>query len=355
MIRFRTCNFFQMAVTSRIVLPLLTAAVLLFPSSRLQAVSKTGTSAAQFLKIGVGPRAAALGGSFTALANDASALYWNPAGIAWMNKGHFLASHTNWFIDISHEYIGLVVPLAGATRLGVSFTALNTPEMEQTTIQEPDGTGIYFDVQDISIGLTLARMMTNRFSFGITLKYIQQTLFNESAKTLAIDLGGMLRTGFKGLRLGIAMSNFGGKMKLTGRDLIVSYDDKPNQTGNPLIQASLETQEWPLPINFRIGLAFDLIGRQEGLTLSHSQRLTFLVEGTNENDAPETVSFGAEYAYKEFFFLRGGYRLNHDLENFSAGLGIQIPFQRWKIQADYSLTNMDALDYVQRISLGILF
>lgn len=320
-----------------------------------RAVSKSGTAAAQFLKIGVGPRAAALAGSFTALANDATALYWNPAGAAAIEKKMFFASHTEWFADINHEYLGMVVPLSLSSTVGVSFISLSSPEMEQTTVAEPEGTGIYFNVQDISIGLTYSRRMTERFSFGLSGKYIQQSIFNESARTMAVDIGGILHTGFNGMRLGIAMTNFGGKLRMDGRDLIVSYDNSQQQTGNPLTPAKLETQSWPLPTSFRIGLAMDVIGLKEGFLLRESQRLTFLVDGYHINDAAETVSFGLEYGWNDNFFLRGGYRLNHDMESFSVGTGVQIPLGQWMIQADYAISNMSDLGYVQRIGVGIAF
>jgi len=334
------CTFRKLKVSLYIL------GMMLLSSEPGWAVSKSGTSAAQFLKIGIGPRATALAGSFSGLANDATALYWNPAGIAWIGQRSFLATHTEWFADINHEFAGLVIPLSASSVLGASFTALSTPDMEQTTIDQPEGTGIFFDVQDIAVGLAFARRMTERFSFGVNVKFIQQKLFNETASTMAVDLGGMLHTGFKGLRLGIAMNNFGGKLQLDGRDLIVNYQENP---------AKLETQGWPLPINFRIGVAMDIIGSREGLMLNESQRLTMLVDGNNVNDAPETLSFGLEYGWNENFFLRSGYRLNHDLESFSGGLGLQFPLQSWMIQADYSLSAMGDLGYINRIGLGFQF
>ncbi len=312
----------------------------------LYAVSKSGTSAAQFLKIGVGPRATSLAGSFTAVANDVSALYWNPAGAAWIKNRQFFASHTEWFANINHEFAGLVIPIGAASAAGISFTAMNAPDMEQTTIEQPDGTGIFFDVQDIAFGLTYSRRMTERFSFGATVKYIQQRLFNESASTFALDLGGMLHTGFKGMRLGITMSNFGGKLRLDGRDLLVSSGGTA---------AKLETESWPLPISFRLGLAMDIIGLREGFMLRESQRLTLMVDGYNVNDAAETMSIGLEYSWNENFFLRGGYRINHDLEDFSTGLGVQFPVQNWMVQTDYSLSGMGDLGVIHRIGLGFHF
>jgi hypothetical protein len=99
----------------------------------------------------------------------------------------------------------------------------------------------------------------------------------------------------------------------------------------------------------------DIIGYGEGFILRESQRLTFLADGYNVNDAPETVSLGLEYSWNENFFLRGGYRINHDLESFSGGLGFQFPVQRSMIRADYSISDMDDLGVIQRIGLGIGF
>ena len=118
---------------------------LLWISSSL-AVSKAGTSVAQFLKIGVGPRATAMAGTFTGLADDVTALYWNPAGIAWLKNRQFMVAHSEWFADINHEFAGVALPISASSALGVSFTALSTPDMEQTTVDQPDGTGIFFDV-----------------------------------------------------------------------------------------------------------------------------------------------------------------------------------------------------------------
>jgi hypothetical protein len=102
-------------------------------------------------------------------------------------------------------------------------------------------------------------------------------------------------------------------------------------------------------------MAMDIIGLREGFILQESQRLTFLVDGYNVNDAAESMSLGLEYAWNENFFLRGGYRINHSLETYSGGLGFQIPVQRLMLQADYALSSMGDLGYIQRIGLGLNF
>ena len=112
--------------------------------------SKVGTVSAQFLKIGVGARAMALGGSFTALANDVSTLYWNPAGITNLNGFSFAVSHTEWFADISHDFAGVVYPLSSSDIIALNVVALNTGEQEVTTVTQPEGTGVFYDVSDLA-------------------------------------------------------------------------------------------------------------------------------------------------------------------------------------------------------------
>jgi hypothetical protein len=319
-------------------------------------VNKSGTVAAQFLKIGVGARAAAMGGGYVGLTNGVDALYWNPAGVAWMTDKQLMVSHSEWFAKIDHEYLALAFPFGKLGILGLSFTALTAPEMEQTTISQPDGTGIFFDVLDIAIGATYARRLTDRFSFGITAKYIYQKLFNETASSLALDLGGYLHTGFKGMRLGMSMSNFGGKMKLDGRDLIVSYNADPNAPGTPITEAKLSTVNWPLPTTFRVGIAMNIFGKErQGIFSNEAQRLTVTVDGNQLSDAAETMNMGLEYAWNERFFLRGGYRINHDTEDYSGGLGVSIPVQAWMILADYAISNMNDLGYIHRMSINLQF
>ena len=322
---------------------------------KLAAVSKRGTSVAQFLKIGVGARAAAMGGAFLALANDVSALYWNPAGIAGLPKASLMATHTRWFADLNHDFLGVVLPVSRAGNIGVSITSFSAPEMEQTTYTQPEGTGIYFDVQDLALGVTYARWLTDRFRFGLTGKLVHQRLFNEVAQTFAVDIGGLLRTGVPGLQLGMVMTNFGGKMRLDGRDLIVSYDKRPDVAGNPLIEAKLSTESWPLPTSFRVGIAWSLWAPQQALHASDTQTIIVTMEGYHVNDAAETLDMGIEYGWKGILFFRGGYRINHDTERWSVGTGVHLPLGNWHIKADYALTQMLELGYVQRIQLELSF
>ena len=153
--------------------------------------SKAGTSAAPFLSIGVGARAIGMGEAYVGISNDALALYWNPGGLVFTEGVSFTTTHTEWFAGISHDFVGIAVPIGNGT-IGASATFLMSDEIEITTLLEPEGTGVYYDATDVSIGITYAHNLLNRFSVGITGKYIEQKLYNESGVVSSIIIAPLL-------------------------------------------------------------------------------------------------------------------------------------------------------------------
>jgi len=317
--------------------------------------SKVGTAAAQFLKIGIGARAMGMGETFVAVANDASTLYWNPAGLTNLSKISLVGSHSQWLADISHDFIGITFPWGRSNVVGISATALNVPEQEVTTVSQPDGAGIYYDVTDIAIGLSFARALTDRFSTGLTVKYVQQNAYNETANTLAIDLGTYLHTGYHGLKIAMCMSNFGGRLQLDGRDLIILSDIDQENPGNYLADARLKTETWPLPLNFRVGIAMNLVGSSEAFVVSQSNRFTLAIDGNHPKDNTERVNLGGEYAWQETVFARIGYKINYDVEKWAFGAGLKFPIGQQKMGLDYALVDFGDLGKVSRFSLEIIF
>ena len=315
--------------------------------------SKVGTSAAQFLKIGVGARAMGLGGTFTAIASDVSTIYWNPAGITNLKSTSIGFTHTQWFADISHDFAGVTVPISSSDFIAVSATSLSTGEQEVTTVAKPEGTGVFYDVSDLALGLTYARQLTDRFSVGLSLKYVQQRLYNESASSLTLDIGSYLRTGFHDLIIGMAISNFGGTMKLDGTDLITITDNNSDVSGAYNPDAMLTTQEWPLPLMFRVGLAMDIVGGLDPVISSDESRLTLAVEGTHLNDNNERINVGAEYSWTEMVFVRAGYKLNYDQEEWTFGAGLNIPLGSQIVVFDYAFIQFKDLGNVSQFSLEL--
>ncbi|MCK4689368.1 MAG: PorV/PorQ family protein [Candidatus Marinimicrobia bacterium] len=285
---------------------------------------KVGTTAAQFLKIGVGARALGMGGGFVALANDGSAHYWNPAGLVLSPEISIALYHNPWILDISHDYVSLTVPGGSIGTFGLSLSTLTMDEKEVTTVKEPDGTGIYYSVMDMALGASYARHISHRLAYGITLKYIRLKAYNEQAHTFAIDVGSILKTDFYGMKLGMSLSNFGGEIQFAGRDLIEKADIDEDIDGNYLTDVNLQTEPWPLPMMIRIGIALDLLGDSEAILSNKVNRLTLAIDAIHPNDSPEHINMGLEFAFHKTLFLRSGYRFNYDEENITFGAGLRL-------------------------------
>ena len=222
-----------------------------------QNVSKTGTTVASFLEIGVGAPANSMGGAFVGLANDASTLYWNVGGIATLDQYEAILVHTNWIADTKFDFAGLVIPLGDFGNFGLSFTSLSMEDMKVTTVEQPDGTGENFSASDISVALSFAKKFTDRFSIGITAKYIKQSIWHMSASAFAIDAGTLFRTDLLGgMTIGAVMSNFGTPMRLEGRDTRYFISVDPTKQGsNDRIPTNIDLDSWDLPLYFQIGVS----------------------------------------------------------------------------------------------------
>ncbi|MCB0277774.1 MAG: PorV/PorQ family protein, partial [Calditrichaeota bacterium] len=315
---------------------------------------KNGTTAAQFLKIGVGARPMAMGGAYAAMGNDASAMYWNPSGITGVERITLSGVHSNWFADIKHQFMGFVLPIDASSAIGVYGIFLSMDPIQITTIDQPHGTGEFYEASDLAIGVSYARRPVEFLSLGLSAKFIHQQIHNETASTVAFDIGSTLDIPWRGLKLGMNFSNFGGKMKLNGRDLIKEFDLNPDNTLNTGVETRLNTQGWDLPVNFRVGLSTDLMGNGPAFVSSEIHRLTLSVDGNHPGDAVEHVNVGLEYSFNEILQLRGGYRSNRDLEKFFYGIGLNIPTEgSSSFTFDYALASFGELDYVHIFSGSI--
>ena len=313
---------------------------------------KVATTSAQFLKLGVGSRAIGMGGGFVALANDGTAAYWNPAGFSSMNSMTATVSHNNWILDVNHDFLAVIIPSRENEWVGLSVSSLTMGEQPVRTPLEPDGTGLMYGVSDMALGLSYARLITDRLSFGITGKYIHLSAYNETADAMALDIGSILKTDFYGLKIGMALSNFGSDLKYAGRDLIVKADIDDDLDGNYQNDADLQTEPWPLPLMIRIGFSVDLMGQDEAFMQNDFSRLTLAVDADHPNDGPEHTNFGMEFALREMLFIRGGYRNNYDQESWTLGAGVQMDLMgQGKIRLDYAVKPMTVLGNTSILSI----
>ncbi|MGB9772582.1 MAG: PorV/PorQ family protein [Bacteroidota bacterium] len=316
-------------------------------------VSKRGTSAAAFLSIGQGARATGMGSAFVAVADDPSAIYWNPAGLAGLKGIQIMFDHTEWIAGLKYNFLGLTVNTGGYGTIGVSLTASNIPEMKVTTIEQPNGTGLTFGVFDGAISIAYALNLTDDFSIGFNPKVVYQSIWEMSASAIAIDLGVKYKTPFRGFVLGMSISNFGSKMKMTGNSALVLYDPDPASSGNNgRIPAELSTGDWALPLNFRVGLAYHLLS-------SYEHKLTVSANAAHPSDDYESVDIGGEYTFKNFLSFRAGYKslfLRNSEQSLSFGIGLaHYIVGNVEIHADYAYQDFGRLKNIQKISLGISF
>jgi hypothetical protein len=350
--------------------------------------AKLGTSGAQFLKIGVG-RGTAMGEAFVAVVDDASATFWNPSGLALMTNREISFQHNEWIADIRHEYLTVALPLGSFGTIGVSVTALTMGQMEiltiddpNTTIREDTGTGEYFSASDFAVGFSFGRMFTDRLAAGVSIKAVQELVWDMSATGVAADFGITYNTGFKGLKIAASMSNFGTDINFTGRQLSVPYPpdyEFPYTYDN--VPAALTTTTFPMPLYFRFGLAFNPIE-------SEASRLTVALDLNHPNDNYETLNLGLEYGYLNTIFIRTGYKvyLNMDymkamtggepvydevedritypdwgddtmwlLNNLTAGVGFNLTAGGRALRIDYTYMNKGILKHTHRFGLTIGF
>ena len=318
-------------------------------------VSKTGTVAGTFLEIPVGAAAVGMGGAFVSVANDVTTLYWNPAGLVSLPSTEAVAVHSTWIAQTNFDYAGIAIPLGGAGTFGFSITSLSMQDMLVRTVELPEGTGEYFSAGDIAVGISYARALTDRFAIGFTAKYIQESIWHESASAFALDVGTTFRTDLiGGLTIGASLSNFGTQMKLAGRDTRSFGRVDPSKLGsNDQIPSNTELDAWDLPLLFQIGVSTSPVKTEEF-------RWTVAADALHPNDNYESVNLGTELAYQEFFTLRGGYNsafLKDSEGGLSLGVGLSSSslFGSMVIKFDYAYRNMGRLDNVHVFSLGARF
>ena len=291
--------------------------------------AKVGTAAAQFLQIGVSARAIGMAEAFVAIANDASATYYNPAGIANLKSKEFFVSQSKWIADINHYFGAFVFPIGSAGSLGLSFIVLATDDI---AVRKPfiGETGENFRASEAALGLTYAKYLTDRFSVGGTVKWINEDYYNYGANVFAADIGTLYNTGFRDMKIGMSVTNFGPDFHFS--------NDATGFTG----------QNFPLPIHFRFGIALTVYS-----TEVHS--ITAAVDLNQPNDNLRRENFGLEYTWNDIVALRAGYKAEYDSENFSLGAGIRGEMGGHDGNIDFSWSDMDRLGSTTRFNFGFGF
>ena len=327
---------------------LLVALLALGPAAHAQ--TKTGTAAAEFLNIPVGARATAMGGAFGATANDGTALYWNPAGLTQVDGRRLTVEHAAWLVGIDFNFATFTLPTRFGT-VAVGLTSFVTDEMEETTVENQTGTGRTFTAGSYAVSLAYARDLTDRFTMGGTVKLVTERIDDSSANGVALDIGTMFVTPFRGIRLGASIANFGTKMQIGGP--LVPIDIDEGQAGNnESVTAVISTDEFDMPLTMRVGLATEVYQRA-------GTRVTLAVDALNPSASGQYLNLGAEVGLlNDLVMVRGGYQelfLDGSPRSFTLGGGLRYRFGALNLAADYAYEAFDYFNGVNRFTVALGF
>ena len=275
------------------------------PENNLVETARTTTQGFGSLKVSVNARSAGMGDAFGAVANDVSAMFYNPSGITQIEKREFVGSYATWLVDSYFGSFAIASNMGWAT-IGASFLFFNTGHIEETTVNAPQGTGRRVPANDIAIGVALAKKVTDKLSVAGHVRFVQETLDTKKIATVAVDFGSYFWTGFKSSRLTMTLKNLGG-------DREVVY------------------KRARLPLTFHLAGAMEAYGKLGGTT-----SLTLAVEQMFYTDYAARYHVGAEIWYHNILALRGGYKFRYDSEGWTTGMGLKYKIEGRTIKLDLS-------------------
>ena len=314
--------------------------------------SQVGTTSANFLGIGLGARSIGMGGAYTSIDNDPGIIYWNPGAVSRFDNDKFLMSNVSWLVDTQLFFSTYIKKISEDRSLGVYWTYLDYGQEEITDLNNQGGTELYWDASDLAVGLMYSMNLTDRFSFGGGIKYINQNIYNESSSSFAIDAGLLYTSKNDDFNIGMSISNVGLDMILSGKDLYYSIDLDPDNSGNnETIIASLKTDHFPLPIFYRMGFSMNK-------EISDNLKLLSSFDAVIPSDDVEHLNIGFELSYMDRAFLRSGYREignNSSEQGLTFGIGSRVYLFGLDFSIDYAYQDFGIWGYIPHIDFLINF
>lgn len=314
---------------------------------------KVGSTSMQFLKVIPSARGAALGDAYSVFASGADAVFWNPGGLAKTENVELYSTYINWILDTKQGAFSVAAPLFELGVFGLQIQYVDFGEFLETSNFEPyiknlDGPGITgrtFRPYSYLIGLSYSRFLTDRFSTGLTAKFVHESLYDgrevvalvrtggyEKVKTwangLIFDFGLFYNTGFRSIQLATSVQNFGANVKYA-------------------------KESHPVPLLFRFGIAANIMGSEALFFIDDNSRLSVEFDLFQPNDYTQQAHMGLEYEFLKMFSLRSGYKLNYDYETFTFGAGIKQKIGSVNLILDYAYGSIGTfLGSIHRFSLG---
>ncbi len=275
-----------------------------------------GETYATFLEVAQGARAAGMGDAYVAVSDDINAVFWNPAGLSAMpaNRFQFMFTNTRWLLE-SNFNSGAVGINSSYGAFALSMVTFSTGDIEETTIFDPQGTGRTLDTGAWAVGGAYAKRFTDRFSIGFQMRVIQERLDRDvDYRTFDLAVGTFYHTGFRSLRIAMSLRNF-------GKDIVLLTD---------------EAIRGKMPVSFSLATAAEVYG-ERGDDVS----LTGALEALYNVSVERRVHVGGELWLRNIIALRGGYKWNYDVQDFTAGAGVRLQRGIHYLQVDFAWVKFD--------------
>lgn len=319
------------------------------PLSSQTNLNKTAQSTMNFLLVGTSSKASAMGEAFVSTGTGSESVFYNPAGLAIVDKTFDInLNYTEWIADINYISGAVGWSLSDFGVIGLQLLTVDYGDIIGTSLISPSESNLYpqgykdngiiSNVGAYVIGLTYSKLITQEFSLGLTMKYAGQNLgqntFNNAtvdndASIFAFDAGVRYQTSFNGFAFGMYLRNFSTNLE----------------------REEIEEQ---LPLVFSFGASIDFL-EMIAEEKSDENSLMFEIDFLHQNNYSERINMGLEYQFLKMFFVRCGYQTNRDLASWSGGLGFRTELSDYEIGLNYSYSSFEIFNSVNRLSLNFLF
>ena len=284
---------------------------------------RVGKSGFGFLKISPSARAAGMGDAFTAIADDVTTIFYNPAGLTNLNQFVFNFNHTDWIVNSSIISGAIAKPFGRNGAIGFSIVKFDTEDFEETTVLDPEGTGRMIDAGDLALAIAYAIKLTDNLSFGFKTQYLEEKIDIDKATAITADFSTYYKTGFRDLTLAMIMKNFGPEAKYL-------------------------SDKFKLPLYFNVNTAMSIIGSK-----GSPFQWVVSMESAFATDYRDRYHLGTEMWIADMIALRGGYKFYYDTEDWTIGAGLKLGLGSREVIIDLSYSNfVEYFDPPLRFSIG---